>query len=195
MIFYGKNQSIIAALLITISSYSMDKKNYLESKSNPPSQPTNNNSQTQSSDYQNTQNTQLTRTSKPYFNRMSRIESKVMQVTWLLKLSYGIAVIIAGFDKMPFLNKITSWQLYISPTLIELLPISAPSILMISGIAEIIVGALIIIKPRIGASIAIAWLALIIINLLSMNMYFDIAIRDALLIVALLALVLLDTAK
>ncbi len=120
---------------------------------------------------------------------------KAAHARWLLQFSYGIAVIVAGLDKFPFLNKITDWQMYISPKLIEIISIPTSTILVVSGIAEIIVGALILIKPRIGASIAIAWLALIILNLASMHAYYDIIVRDALLIVALLALILLDSAK
>lgn len=126
---------------------------------------------------------------------MTKLESKALQAKWLLKLSYGLAVIVAGFDKMPFLNKIVDWQIYISPKLIEFSPFPAATILLISGIAEIIVGALILIKPRLGATIAAAWLTLIILNLFSMQAYFDIIVRDALLIVALIALILLDSAK
>ncbi len=124
---------------------------------------------------------------------MTKVESKVVQATWLIKVSYGLAVIIAGLDK--FMNMLVDWQIYISPKLIEMTNIQVPTILSISGIAEIVVGALILIKPRIGAPIAIAWLALIIINLVSMQAYYDIAVRDALIIVGLLALIILDSAK
>lgn len=124
---------------------------------------------------------------------MTKLESKAIQAAWLLKIAYGLAVVVAGLDK--FLNKITDWQMYISPKVIEITSVQPSTILMVSGVAEIIVGALILIKPRIGASIAIAWLAVIIFNLISMQAYYDIVVRDALLIVALVALILLDSAK
>ncbi len=124
---------------------------------------------------------------------MTKAESKVIQTAWLLKISYGLAVIVAGLDK--FMNILVDWQIYISPKVVEITTIQPSTMLTISGIAEIVVGALILIKPRIGASIAIAWLALIIVNLVSMQAYYDIAVRDALIIIGLLALIFLDSAK
>lgn len=126
---------------------------------------------------------------------MTKLESKAVQARWLLKISYGLAIIVAGLDKMPFLNKIVDWQIYISPKLIEFSPLPAATILLVSGIAEMVVGGLILVKPRLGATIAAAWLVLVILNLFSMQAYYDIIVRDALLIMALIALILLDSAK
>jgi hypothetical protein len=123
---------------------------------------------------------------------MMPLTARVTATTWLLRLSYGIAIIIAGFDKMPFLHKITTWQMYINPYLLTLTSATPTAVLIAIGIAEIIVGALILYKPQIGASIAAAWLCLIIVNLLSMGTFFDIAIRDALLVVSLVALIVLE---
>jgi uncharacterized membrane protein YphA (DoxX/SURF4 family) len=126
---------------------------------------------------------------------MTKAELKAIQAMWLLKLSYGIAIIVAGLDKMPFLHLVTQWEKYLNPAILQMIAIQPSFFMVIVGIAEIIVGTLILIKTRLGAWLAIIWLALVIINLFSMKTYFDIIVRDALLIVGLLALVWLNRAQ
>ena len=46
------------------------------------------------------------------------------------------------------------------------------------GVIEIIAGILVAIKPRIGAYVVSAWLLGIVVNLLLIPGYFDIALRD-----------------
>jgi hypothetical protein len=43
---------------------------------------------------------------------------------------------------------------------------------------EIAAGVLVAIKPRIGALVVAAWLLLIILNLVTMGTYLDVALRD-----------------
>jgi uncharacterized membrane protein HdeD (DUF308 family) len=50
--------------------------------------------------------------------------------------------------------------------------------MMIIGVIEIIAGILVAIKPRIGAYVVAAWLWGIIINLLLVSGYYDVALRD-----------------
>ena len=47
-----------------------------------------------------------------------------------------------------------------------------------AGIVEIAAGILVAFRPRIGAPIVGAWLGLIILNLLTMGAFFDVALRD-----------------
>jgi hypothetical protein len=46
------------------------------------------------------------------------------------------------------------------------------------GVIEIIAGLLVAVRPRIGAPIVGIWLCAIIVNLASMGMYLDVALRD-----------------
>ena len=50
--------------------------------------------------------------------------------------------------------------------------------MMIIGVIEIVAGILVAIKPRIGAYVVAAWLCGIIINLLLLSGYYDVALRD-----------------
>ena len=112
---------------------------------------------------------------------------RIKRSWWTLKLTYGLLFIIAGADK--FLNLITFWPKYISPLLVQIIPLNVEHIIMGAAIFEIILGVLIlIISARIGAYIAAAWLVIIALNLISMGVYFDIAVRD--LVIAVGALVL-----
>jgi len=67
-------------------------------------------------------------------------------------------------------------------------PISAHTLMLIVGVIEIVAGLGVAIKPRIFAYVVAAWLAVIIINLLLIPGYFDIALRDFGLLLAALAL-------
>ena len=60
--------------------------------------------------------------------------------------------------------------------------------MLIVGVIEIVAGIGVAIKPRIFAYVVAAWLAVIIINLLLVPGYFDIALRDFGLLLAALAL-------
>lgn len=56
------------------------------------------------------------------------------------------------------------------------------------GIIEIVAGIVVAVAPKFGSLLVVAWLAGIIVNLLSMGEFFDIALRDFGLLVAALAL-------
>jgi uncharacterized membrane protein YphA (DoxX/SURF4 family) len=56
------------------------------------------------------------------------------------------------------------------------------------GVVEIVAGVAVAIKPRYGAFLVAAWLAGIVVNLLSYSGYYDIALRDFGLMLAALTL-------
>jgi len=60
--------------------------------------------------------------------------------------------------------------------------------MLVVGVIEIVAGIGVAIKPRIFAYVVTAWLAVIIINLLLIPGYFDVALRDFGLFLAALAL-------
>ena len=77
------------------------------------------------------------------------------KVVSLLKLTYGLVPIVAGADK--FMHLLTDWDKYLAPSIANMLPMSAHTFMSIVGIIEIIAGALVLIRPRIG-SLVVAFL-------------------------------------
>lgn len=94
----------------------------------------------------------------------------------LLRFTFGIVPIVAGFDK--FTNILTQWDNYLHPGLADLLPFSPQSFMMIVGVIEILAGILVLAKPAVGGLIVSAWLALIAVTLLASGNYLDVAVRD-----------------
>ena len=98
---------------------------------------------------------------------------KIQQV---LKYTYGFVPIVAGLDK--FTNLLTNWETYLSPSITNILPFSAVTFMHIVGVIEIVAGVLVLIRPRVGGFVVMAWLAAIAITLISGGKYFDVAVRD-----------------
>ena len=93
-----------------------------------------------------------------------------------LRFTYGLVPIVAGLDK--FTNLLTDWTSYLHPSLVALLPFDAAVFMRAIGIVEIVVGVLVLTRfTRIGAYLAMAWLALIAVQLAALGR-FDIAVRD-----------------
>jgi hypothetical protein len=81
-----------------------------------------------------------------------------------------------------------NWDQYLPDAVAKLSPVQPHSLMLIVGVIEIVAGIGVALKPRIFAYIVAAWLALIIINLLLIPGYFDVALRDLGLLLAALAL-------
>jgi hypothetical protein len=56
------------------------------------------------------------------------------------------------------------------------------------GVIEIVAGLAVLVKPRFGGLLVAAWLLGIIVNLLSIHGYYDVAVRDFGLLLAALTL-------
>jgi hypothetical protein len=94
----------------------------------------------------------------------------------ILYVGFIAAPIIAGADK--FLHWLTDWTQYLAPSVARLLPVSPSTFMQGVGVVEIVAGLLVAIKPKIGGYVVAAWLAGIIVNLLMMPGYYDVALRD-----------------
>ena len=112
--------------------------------------------------------------------------SPAHQAYQILLVAFTIAPIVAGVDK--FLHLLTNWDQYLAPWVVSLSPISGHDLMLIAGVVEIAAGVLVAIKPKIFAYVVAAWLLWIIIDLVSMGTYFDIALRDLGLMLGALAL-------
>lgn len=107
------------------------------------------------------------------------------QAYQLLHWGFVAAPVIAGVDK--FFNFLTDWTMYLWHPLAKILG-GAGTFMRVVGVIEIVAGCIVAIKPKIGAPIVAAWLAGIIVNLLLLGSYFDIALRDFGLFLGALAL-------
>lgn len=100
----------------------------------------------------------------------------VTRATTILRLTYGLVPIVAGADK--FMNLLTKWEQYLSPTLLKMLPFSTQTFMMITGVIEMLAGLLVLFRPKLGSMIVCAWLACLALNLLTTGHYLDVAVRD-----------------
>ena len=108
------------------------------------------------------------------------------QAYQLLCLGFIVAPLVAGLDK--FTHFLTDWDKYLAPVIGNLLPLSTNAFMLFVGIVEIGAAALVALRPQVGAYVVAAWLAGIVINLLLIPAYFDIALRDFGLMLGALAL-------
>lgn len=98
------------------------------------------------------------------------------QAFLLLRVAFTVAPILFGVDK--FFNLMVNWESYLAPWIRDLSPLSASHTMHIVGVIEILAGIAVAIRPRYGAYLVAAWLAGIVINLLTYSGYYDIALRD-----------------
>lgn len=108
------------------------------------------------------------------------------QAYQLLYLGFIVAPLVAGLDK--FTHVLTDWDKYLAPFVTALLPFSGHTFMLLVGLVEIAAAALVAVRPQIGAYVVAAWLAGIVINLLLIPGYFDVALRDFGLMLGALAL-------
>jgi hypothetical protein len=111
---------------------------------------------------------------------------QVRQAFQILRLGFTVAPILAGLDK--FFDVLVDWDKYLSPMANNVLGGHGHQFMLVVGVIEIIAGIGVFLKPRVFAYIVAAWLLLIILNLLSIPGYYDIALRDLGLLLGALAL-------
>ena len=101
----------------------------------------------------------------------------VAQAFMLLRIAFTVAPILFGLDK--FAGVLTDdWTRYLAPEFNSLIPGSAADAMHIVGIVEIAAGIVVAIAPRFGGLLVAGWLAGIIVSLLLVGGYADIALRD-----------------
>ena len=107
-----------------------------------------------------------------------RLGNPVFQAYMLLRVGFTVAPILFGLDK--FFNWTVDWPDYLAPWVNDIVPGSGQDFMYVVGVIEIVAGILVAVAPRIGAYVVAAWLAGIILNLLTADppTYYDIALRD-----------------
>ncbi len=112
--------------------------------------------------------------------------SPAYQAFRILQIGFVAAPLLAGLDK--FFHLLVNWDQYLPSVVARLSPIPGHQLMLVVGVIEIIAGIGVAWKPRIFAWVVAAWLVVIIINLLLIPGYFDIALRDFGLFLGALAL-------
>jgi uncharacterized membrane protein YphA (DoxX/SURF4 family) len=105
-----------------------------------------------------------------------RARTPAYQAYQLLHLGFVAAPIVMGADK--FFNLLVHWETYLAPSFLSLSPLDAAATMRVVGVIEIVAGLVVALRPRIGAYVVAAWLAGIIVNLLLVGGYYDVALRD-----------------
>ena len=99
------------------------------------------------------------------------------QAFMLLRIAFTVAPVLFGLDK--FAEVLTNdWTRYLATEFNDLIPGSAGDAMHIVGGVEIAAGLVVAVAPRFGGLLVAGWLAGIIVNLLLVGGYGDIALRD-----------------
>lgn len=104
----------------------------------------------------------------------------------LLRTVFTVAPVLFGADK--FLELLVDWEQYLAPWVDGLVPGTAHQAMLAVGVVEIVAGLLVALRPDLGGYVVAAWLLGIIVNLVTMGEYLDVALRDFGLLVGALAL-------
>ncbi|MDQ4094395.1 MAG: hypothetical protein M3143_13710 [Actinomycetota bacterium] len=118
--------------------------------------------------------------------RKGALSDPAYQAFLLLRTVFTVAPILFGLDK--FTNLLVDWPIYLAPWIDANVPGTAQQAMYAVGVIEIVAGIAVAIAPRFGAWLVAAWLAGIIVNLLTYPGHFDIALRDFGLLIGAVAL-------
>src|SRR5215213_7083838 len=117
-----------------------------------------------------------------------------VQAFLLLRIAFTVAPILFGLDK--FAEVLTDdWTRYLATEFNDILPGSAQDAMYLVGGIEIVAGLVVLVAPRFGGLLVAGWLAGIIVSLLLVGGYGDIALRDFGLLLAALTLSRLASAN
>jgi hypothetical protein len=112
------------------------------------------------------------------------------QAFYILRFGFTVAPIIAGADK--FFHLLVDWDKYLAPWIAAIVH-NGHAFMLAVGVVEIIAGIIVAFKPKFGGWLVAAWLAGIILNLVTYPGYFDVALRDLGLLLGAVALARLAT--
>jgi hypothetical protein len=124
--------------------------------------------------------------SVPAAIRSDRAAEPAFQAYLLLWVVFTVAPILFGLDK--FAGVMVDWERYLAPWINDIVPGSAADAMYVVGVIEVVAGLVVALAPRYGALLVAAWLGGIILNLVTLSGYYDVALRDFGLLVGALAL-------
>src|SRR3954471_5449282 len=130
---------------------------------------------------------------RPSFSTEAVRRDPAAQAFLVMRIAFIVAPILFGLDK--FANVLTDdWTRYLATQFNDIIPGSAADAMHIVGVVEIVAGLVVAVTPRFGGLLVAAWLGGIILNLLLVGGYGDIALRDFGLLLGALSLSRLATA-
>jgi hypothetical protein len=132
----------------------------------------------------------VTRTTHSALSSRS-LRDPAYQAFVVLRSAFVIAPVLFGADK--FTNLMVDWDQYLAPALARPLPVSPDEAMYAVGVVEILAGFLVAVHPRLGAAVVAAWLGGIVVNLLLIPGFYDVALRDVGLLLGAVALQRLST--
>src|SRR5687767_5991547 len=109
----------------------------------------------------------------------------------ILRVGFTVAPVVAGLDK--FFNLLVNWEQYLPPFVNNLVGGYGHELMLVVGVIEIIAGLGVFFKPKVFGYVVSAWLLLIVVNLLMIPGYYDVALRDFGLALGALALARLSS--
>jgi hypothetical protein len=113
----------------------------------------------------------------PIPTRETLTRDPAAQAFLLMRIVFTVAPILFGIDK--FANVLTDdWTRYLATEFNDIIPGSASDAMHIVGVVEIAAGLVVAFIPRFGGLLVAAWLGGIILSLLLVGGYGDIALRD-----------------
>jgi hypothetical protein len=115
------------------------------------------------------------------------------QAFMLLRITFTVAPILFGLDKFAEVM-ISDWPKYLAPEFNDLIPGNGQDAMYLIGAVEIVAGLVVAVSPRVGGLLVAGWLGGIIVSLLLVGGYADIALRDFGLLLGALTLARLATA-
>jgi len=121
----------------------------------------------------------------------AEVSTAAYQAYLILRTAFTVAPIVAGLDK--FFNLLVNWEQYLPSFVNRLSGGHGHELMLAVGVIEIIAGIGVFVKPKVFAYVVSAWLLLIVVNLLMIPGYFDVALRDFGLALGALALARLSS--
>jgi hypothetical protein len=120
---------------------------------------------------------------------LKRLAEPAHQAYRVLHIGFVVLPLIAGLDK--FTHLLCDWTQYLAPVFPNLLGVSKQTFMLGVGVIEIAAAFIVLAVPYVGAWVVMGWLWAIIVNLLLLHGYYDVALRDFGLSLGALALGLL----
>jgi hypothetical protein len=94
----------------------------------------------------------------------------------ILHVGFVVAPVVAGLDK--FFNLLVNWEQYLPAFVNKMIGGHGHELMLVAGVIEIIAGLGVLFKPKFFAYVVSAWLLMIVVNLLLIPGYYDVALRD-----------------
>jgi len=101
---------------------------------------------------------------------------RTYQAYQILHVGFVVAPIVAGLDK--FFNLLVNWEQYLPSFINKIVGGHGHELMLVAGVIEIIAGLGVLFKPKFFAYVVSAWLLMIVVNLLMIPGYYDVALRD-----------------